>query len=73
MTTSDDNWGLWLLVVFGSILLMAAVALLASVPFAFIGWALLAFIGIFFDFTVTYAEYVATGIIIALIISWRTR
>ena len=52
---------------------MAVVAFIVSLPFAFVGWILLAFIGIFVDFTVTYTEYVVTGIIIALLIAWRTK
>ena len=68
-----SEWVQWLLVVCGACLLMAVVAFIVSLPFAFVGWILLAFIGIFVDFTVTYTEYVVTGIIIALLIAWRTK
>ena len=73
MNTDDDDWVLWLLVIFGSVALMTVVALLVSLPFAFVGWIILSVVGIFVDFAATYSEYVATGIGIALIISWRTR
>lgn len=52
---------------------MAVVAFIVSLPFAFIGWIVLSVIGIFVDFMATYTEYVATGIIISLIIAWRVR
>ena len=68
-----NEWAQWLLVVCGACLLMAVVAFIVSLPFAFIGWIVLSVIGIFVDFMATYTEYVATGIIISLIIAWRVR
>lgn len=67
------EWLEWLMIVGGVFALMFVLGFVVSVPFAFIGWIVIAVVGIFVDFTVTYPEYVAAGIVISYITYWRTK